>query len=84
MDSLETHNFGKQVADIITKQSGKTAKVQRFSEDEFDLYLDGEEYAGGSYYINKGKLILASVTPQKELGSIDDLSEIETNLKDYN
>ena len=58
-----------------------TSLNQLTKEDSFELSLDGEKYAGGSYYIDRdGILICASVTPQLRLGHINNPKEIEKNL----
>ena len=77
----ETVNLAGRVSGILAKQTGGMVGLHHVEKDSFDLSLNGEKYAGGSYYVSKGRLILASVTPQIDLGSVKDIYEIQKNLE---
>lgn len=80
MDNSTTA-IAHRTSHALAKVTGELCSAHDIEEDSFELSLDGEKYAGGSYYIDqKGYLILASVTPQKKLGHINNPKEIEGNL----
>ncbi|MEX0597506.1 MAG: hypothetical protein WD512_13510 [Candidatus Paceibacterota bacterium] len=80
MDS-STSAIAHRTSHALAKITGQDCSAHDIEEDSFELSLDGERYAGGSYYINrKGILICASVTPQIELGHINNPDEIAKNL----
>jgi hypothetical protein len=78
----ETINLAGRISGILAKQTGKMVGTHGVEEGSFELSLGGEPHAGGSYYIDNNHLILASVTPQKDLGEITDLKTIENNLRE--
>ena len=78
----ETIRLAGRITGILAKQTGKIVGMHHVEENSFELSLDGEQHAGGSYSVKDGKLILASVTPQKDLGPTNDLKTIEKNLRE--
>jgi hypothetical protein len=83
MDVLSTKYLAQEVANFITADSGEKCEVNSYEANSFELDLGGELFAGGSYYIKDDVLILASVTPQVELGHVNDRESIEKNIKQY-
>lgn len=76
-----TTAIAHRTSHALGKITGESCSAHDIEEDSFELSLDGERYAGGSYYIDKkGFLILASVTPQIVLGHINNPKAIEENL----
>ena len=53
LSKKETLKVAQKFADALTKLDGKEYTVSDdYEEDSFDLDIDGDEYAGGSYNIN--------------------------------
>ena len=78
----ETLNIASRVSAILAKQTGKMIGSHHVEEGGFELSMAGEPHAGGSYYINNGRLVLASVTPQRDLGDVNNIKEIEKNMRE--
>jgi hypothetical protein len=54
--------------------------MKSLEEASFDLDIDGEEYDGGSYYINdSGEVVNAAVTPHEVYGTVN--SSVEDFIK---
>ena len=76
-----THILAFTIAQFLSKP-GEKYEPHDVEVNSFELSLNGEKYAGGSYYINdENHLVLASVTPQRDLGSTQNEKELITNLK---
>jgi hypothetical protein len=70
------------VSHIVERLQGEACSAHDVEDGSFELSLGGEKYAGGSFYIDRqNNLILASVTPQANLGNVNNLKLIEQNLK---
>ena len=53
LSKKETLKVAQKFAAALTKLDGKKYTVSKdYEEDSFDLDIDGDEYAGGSYNIN--------------------------------
>ena len=81
----ETLEVAQKFADALTKVDGKEYTVSGdYEEDSFDLDIDGEEYAGGSYNINDdGSVVNMAVWNDKNIsptyGDKDD--DVKTIIK---
>jgi hypothetical protein len=85
LSKAETKKVAETYAKAISKHDGCkcTVNAKSLEEDSFDLDIDGEEYAGGSYYITlDGDVINASLPEKPVYGQIDStVDEIIKNLK---
>lgn len=82
LTKAETKKVAETLAKAISKNDGVkcTVNLKSLEEDSFDLDIDGEEYDGGSYYINdKGEVINAAVTPHEIYGKAE--SSVEDFIK---
>ena len=77
----KTLRVAKVVTDRLEELTGVGHEVHQVEPNSFEVRRGNEDYAGGSYYIDQGVLILASITPQKKLGRVDDYDQIRTNLE---
>ena len=72
--------LGWMVVCILNETQGGYHSAHDVEVDSFEISHNGEKSAGGSYYVKDNHLFLASVTPQKDLGSLDNFSDIRYNL----
>lgn len=78
----QTKKVAETLAKAISKADGVKCTVNQKSLEEasFDLDVDGEEYAGGSYVIyTDGNIVNHAVTPNEIYGDID--SSVEDFIK---
>jgi hypothetical protein len=85
LSKAETKKVAETYAKAISKHDGCkcTVNAKSLEEDSFDLDIDGEEYAGGSYYITLDGDVINAALPEKPVyGQIDStVDEIIKNLK---
>lgn len=75
--------IANKVGQLLSKIFDGDYVPHGIDENSFELSLDGEKYDGGSFYIDEREnLILASVTPQLNLGCVHNLKEVERRLLD--
>jgi hypothetical protein len=82
LSKAETKKVAETLAKAISKNDGVkcTVNLKSLEEDSFDLDIDGEEYEGGSYYINdKGEVVNAAITPHEIYGKAE--SSVEDFIK---
>lgn len=82
LSKAETKKVAETLAKAISKHDGVkcTVNSKSLEEDSFDLDIDGEEYEGGSYYINdKGEVVNAAITPHEIYGKAE--SSVEDFIK---
>ena len=86
LSKKETLKVAQKFADALTKLDGKKYTVSSdYEEDSFDLDVDGEEYAGGSYNINDDGSVVNMATWNRKTnvsptyGNMDD--DIKTIIK---
>lgn len=74
----DTAKIAKKLASALSKADGKKFTITKNSLDAggFDLDLDGEEFAGGTYFIGDNGEIVNAATSNAVYGHIDD-SEAE-------
>lgn len=71
------NTVAESVADQMTKTFGGKFEAHDLEERSIELSLDGEKYAGGSLYIDDNDhLIVASTTPQQDLGDVKELDKV--------
>ena len=78
MKQKDTAKIAKKVAAALSKADGKEFTISKNSLDSggFDLDMDGDEYAGGTYFIGDAGEIVNAATSNDVYGHIDD-SEAE-------
>lgn len=78
MKQKDTAKIARKLADALSKADGKEFSISKNSLDAggFDLDMDGEEYAGGTYFIGDAGEIVNAATHNAVYGNIDD-SEAE-------
>jgi len=84
-NKAETKKIAETLAKAISKHDGCkcTVNMKSLEDSSFDLDVDGEEYDGGSYYINdKGEVVNAAVTPHEVYGTTK--STVEDFIKGLN
>ena len=85
LSKAETKKVAETYAKAISKNDGVkcTVNLKSLEEDSFDLDIDGEEYAGGSYMITlDGDVINAAISEKPVYGQIDStVDQIIKNLK---
>lgn len=85
LSKAETKKVAETYAKAISKHDGCkcTVNAKSLEEDSFDLDIDGEEYAGGSYMITLDGDVINAALPEKPVyGQIDStVDEIIKNLK---
>jgi len=85
LTKAETKKVAETYAKAISKHDGVkcTVNAKSLEEDSFDLDIDGEEYAGGSYMITlDGDVINAALPEKPAYGQIDStVDQIIKNLK---
>ena len=85
LSKAETKKVAETYAKAISKNDGVkcTVNLKSLEEDPFDLDIDGEEYAGGSYMITlDGDVINAAISEKPVYGQIDStVDQIIKNLK---
>jgi hypothetical protein len=85
LSKAETKKVAETYAKAIAKHDGCkcTVNAKSLEEDSFDLDIDGEEYAGGSYMITLDGDVVNAALPEKPVyGKIDStVDEIIKNLK---
>ena len=82
LSTSETKKVAETLAKAISKHDGCkcTVNTKSLEEGSFDLDVDGEEYDGGSYYINdKGEVVNAAITPHEVYGTVN--SSVEDFIK---
>ena len=86
LSKKETLKVAQKFADALTKLDGKKYTVSSdYEEDSFDLDIDGDEYAGGSYNINDDGSVVNMATWNRKTnvsptyGNMDD--DIKTIIK---
>ena len=86
LSKKETLKVAQKFADALTKLDGMKYTVSSdYEEDSFDLDVDGEEYAGGSYNINDDGSVVNMATWNRKTnvsptyGNMDD--DIKTIIK---
>ena len=82
LSKAQTKKVAETLAKAISKNDGVkcTVNLKSLEEDSFDLDVDGEEYDGGSYYINdKGEVVNAAITPHEIYGKAE--SSVEDFIK---
>jgi hypothetical protein len=87
----ETKKVAQKFADALSKVDKKEYTVSSdYEEDSFDLDIDGEEYAGGSYNINDdGSVVNMAVWNDKNESPVygnmnDDIKTIIKKIKKLN
>lgn len=85
LSKAETKKVAETYAKAISKNDGVkcTVNVKSLEEDSFDLDIDGEEYAGGSYIITlDGDVVNAALSEKPIYGQTDStVDQIIKNLK---
>jgi hypothetical protein len=85
LSKAETKKVAETYAKAIGKNDGVkcTVNLKSLEEDSFDLDIDGEEYAGGSYIITLDGDVVNAALPEKPVyGQIDStVDQIIKNLK---
>jgi hypothetical protein len=85
LSKAETKKVAETYAKAISKHDNCkcTVNAKSLEEDSFDLDIDGEEYAGGSYYITLDGDVINAALPEKPVyGQIDStVDQIIKNLK---
>ena len=85
LSKAETKKVAETYAKAIGKNDGVkcTVNLKSLEEDSFDLDIDGEEYAGGSYIITlDGDVVNAALSEKPVYGQIDStVDQIIKNLK---
>jgi len=85
LSKAETKKVAETYAKAIGKNDGVkcTVNLKSLEEDSFDLDIDGEEYAGGSYMITLDGDVINAALPEKPVyGQIDStVDQIIKNLK---
>jgi hypothetical protein len=85
LTKAETKKVAETYAKAISKHDGVkcTVNAKSLEEDSFDLDIDGEEYAGGSYMITLDGDVINAALPEKPVyGQIDStVDQIIKNLK---
>jgi hypothetical protein len=85
LSKAETKKVAETYAKAISKHDGCkcTVNAKSLEEDSFDLDIDGEEYAGGSYMITLDGDVINAALPEKPVyGQIDStVDQIIKNLK---
>ena len=85
LSKAETKKVAETYAKAIGKNDGVkcTVNLKSLEEDSFDLDIDGEEYAGGSYIITLDGDVINAALPEKPVyGQIDStVDQIIKNLK---
>lgn len=78
MKQKDTAKVARKLAAALSKADGKEFSISKNSLDSggFDLDMDGEEYAGGTYFIGDAGEIVNAATHNSVYGNIDD-SEAE-------
>lgn len=78
MKQKDTAKIAKKLAAALSKADGKEFKISKNSLESggFDLDMDGDEYAGGTYFIGDAGEIVNAATSNDVYGNIDD-SEAE-------
>jgi hypothetical protein len=82
LDKAATKKVAETLAKAISKHDGCkcTVNMKSLEDASFDLDVDGEEYDGGSYYINdSGEVVNAAVTPHEVYGTVN--SSVEDFIK---
>ena len=82
LSASETKKVAETLAKAISKHDGCkcTVNTKTLEDRSFDLDVNGEEFDGGSYYINdKGEVVNAAVTPHEVYGTVD--SSVEDFIK---
>lgn len=85
LTKAETKKVAETYAKAISKHDGCkcTVNAKSLEEDSFDLDIDGEAYAGGSYMITADGDVINAALPEKPVyGQIDStVDQIIKNLK---
>ena len=78
MKQKDTAKIARKLAAALSKADGKEFSISKNSLDAggFDLDMDGDEYAGGTYFIGDAGEIVNAATRNDVYGHIDD-SEAE-------
>ena len=78
MKQKDTAKIAKKLAAALSKADGKEFTISKNSLDSggFDLDMDGDEYAGGTYFIGDAGEIVNAATHNDVYGHMDD-SEAE-------
>jgi len=78
MKQKDTAKIARKLAAALSKADGKEFSISKNSLDAggFDLDMDGDEYAGGTYFIGDAGEIVNAATSNDVYGHIDD-SEAE-------
>ena len=78
MKQKDTAKIAQKLAAALSKADGKEFSISKNSLDAggFDLDMDGDEYAGGTYFIGDAGEIVNAATHNSVYGHIDD-SEAE-------
>jgi len=78
MKQKDTAKIARKLAAALSKADGKEFSISKNSLDAggFDLDMDGDEYAGGTYFIGDAGEIVNAATSNEVYGHIDD-SEAE-------
>lgn len=78
MKQKDTAEIARKLAAALSKADGKEFTISKNSLDAggFDLDMDGDEYAGGTYFIGDAGEIVNAATHNSVYGHIDD-SEAE-------
>ena len=78
-----TNLLALTLCNVLHEETGSVYEPHDVQSDGFELSCDGVAYDGGSFYLDKGQLIIASVTPQIILGDTDDLETLKTKLIEF-
>ena len=84
MKQKDTAKIARKLAAALSKADGKEFSISKNSLDAggFDLDMDGDEYAGGTYFIGDAGEIVNAATSNDVYGNIDDSeAELVKNIK---
>ena len=84
MKQKDTAKIAQKLAAALSKADGKEFTISKNSLDAggFDLDMDGDEYAGGTYFIGDAGEIVNAATSNDVYGNIDDSeAELVKNIK---
>ncbi len=71
---MSIFEVAQKVSEMVSFETGLECTPHDIEERSFELKLDGVYYDGGSYYINENEdVIRASVTPQENLGNVENI-----------
>jgi hypothetical protein len=80
----KTLEVAQTVASLMQRIMGGKFLPHHIEVDSFELSYNGEDFEGGSWYINKDReIVLASVTPQQNFGKVGEWKQIKSKMKAF-